>query len=206
MPARQHAGLIPDRTRLAGLRRRGARLTFAVRLVAIAVLAIVLSSCGDDPASQASGPALPPSQVDALADGVVEAHELERAVFAMMTCLDDRGIPHTDPVLNSSGYVPLWDYEIGPISEQDNVRLSAEADDCWAKELREVQDQWTAQYGPTAEEQLRREQVVVDCANERGIPVGDFQAFMEVRPSLSQTDQLTANKCMILGMNGQNLF
>lgn len=79
----------------------------------------------------------------ALADGTVTREEYVSAVARTMTCLDQKGVGHTEPVYQEAR--GQYNYTIinnGIVSDQGLTPY----DECWMRYGRDIQAQWVSQH------------------------------------------------------------
>jgi hypothetical protein len=113
-----------------------------------------------------------------LEDGFVTPAEHEAAVLAVLACLDEAGIAHSEP---TPGLVPwgvpnftyTWSY--APSDEQS---ASGSYDECYRTYEDDVVLAWKRQEEPSGAELDAAKERVVSCARERGIEVEDFDELL----------------------------
>ena len=186
------------------------RPTVGIALTATLMMLVACSASS----SPSAGDQLPPyitdilnrgtseSQYAILMDGVVSPSEYESAVLAALRCIEEHGIPHSDPVFQTFGArAPKWRYTVGPWPvehELDTVNLQ-----CYTEYEVDVQFAWSIQEGPTEDEQEAIRDAVVQCASERGVKSANYSALIAALASLSNQDSLIVNECIRLGFNGE---
>ncbi len=78
-------------------------------------------------------------------DGHVRPSEYEAAVLRVLSCLDDAGIPHSDPKLKETRNGPHWRYTVGPSSDAEAAENGRIHDQCDLDYLRPVVSIWVRQ-------------------------------------------------------------
>jgi hypothetical protein len=93
-----------------------------------------LAACGGS-ANPVEGPPraddLTPFQREILEDGSVSADEYERAVLATLQCLDDEGVPRSEPERAGAGATLRWRYTVGPYPDEAKAAMEAAYDECF---------------------------------------------------------------------------
>src|SRR5690606_24039307 len=96
-------------------------------------------------------------------DGYVTAAEYEAAVLEVMRCLDEHGIPHTEPELQETVDGPRWRYTTGPYSNEELEEKGHIHDECDMAYLRTVLGFWVDQNAPSEREVQERDAAFVQC-------------------------------------------
>jgi hypothetical protein len=130
-----------------------------------------------------------------IADGTVTPDEYEQAVLGTQACLDEHGIPHGSPRLLTELAVPLWDYVIGPVPEDEADRMNAVHDECFDEHERAVGAVWYFQERPAQRDIESLQASVLACLREHGIDAADYDTFIATESSLSSADRETAVDC-----------
>lgn len=188
-----------------------------VNALILAVTLVFVVSCGGgkaDPSSTNISPyvlsELPnasPFQRTILADGAVSAAEYESAVLATMQCLDEKGVPHSAPRLNSNGYVPRWQYTLGPWPEEEDARYSALYQECYEEYERAVASVWVDQESPSKRDLQELQAAVLDCLRQRaGLEFPDYASLIAQQEQLDSQQLAVVGNCKVLVFQGENLF
>lgn len=133
-------------------------------------------------------------EAEILQDGRVSEGEYEKAVLATMQCLDDKGIPHSDPVWSEDGRFPQWDYTVGPWPDADE--LAELGGQCESEFLDDVAIVWSLQHEETEAQQEARRSAFLSCLREAGVEAPDYQTFVSaIEPQLKGAELASAIKC-----------
>ncbi|MGK2965104.1 MAG: hypothetical protein ACSLFM_05815 [Tepidiformaceae bacterium] len=146
---------------------------------------------------------MPEPQRDILSDGVVTEAEYERAVFATIQCLDEAGIPHTDPEWKEGLDRRTLGFVIGPYTAGMDPETY---DRCYNEFQREVDSAWATQNAPTEDERQEREAVAVACVQERGYNAGTFAELELLLESVDEDGREAIVGCRLLAFRGFNPF
>jgi hypothetical protein len=187
--------------------------------VGAAVLLVVLglTACGSGtPSGQGELPAYVESymasatdfQRAAIEDGTVTAAEYEAAVLATLQCAEEQGILHSTPVLTQGGVsAPKWRYVLGPWPEDQDAEFQSAFDQCFDDYQSVVVGVWVQQEGPTGEELIDAQERIAQCMRERGLEdVRNYDAFLALMPTLTDTQLQIADNCASLIWNGVDRF
>ena len=123
-------------------------------------------------------------------DGHVRPSEYEAAVLRVLSCLDDAGIPHSDPKLKETRNGPRWYYSVGPSSDEEVEENSRIHDQCDMDYLRPVLSVWIYQEQPSVTEQEEYDQRFLQCLSKKGIDADSVEeADLKRREGLLSGEQ-----------------
>jgi hypothetical protein len=133
-----------------------------------------------------------------LDDGRVLPSEYEAAVLQVLQCLDEDGVPYTEPELEDTQDGPRWTYGVGPSTDQEAAEHGRIHDECDAEYLRPVLSIWVRQEQPSESEIEQGEAQLVQCLQDAGISVSSSADAILLRRegALSAQEQVAYVQCI----------
>ena len=187
---------LPRRGPVPEVRRSAYSAGWPARAVAWLLMpAILAASCGGEEIGDVPAATQSSFVAEILSDGNVTAAEMERSVFRVLQCLDERGVTYTEPVLKTDRDAPRWDFVISTPGEL-NPNEPTPYDLCYAEFQFEVESKWVDQHRPSEIEIQRRNEEALKCLNASGIDVQDLQIFVATRSSLPPELRQAAQECL----------
>ncbi len=138
------------------------------------------------------------------AQQVVDRGQLDDAFAAMLQCLDNQGVEYQVAGWQTAGFVPMWDYTVGPFDSPDGSGSRA-YDDCWARHLRSVQGAWALQHQPTAAERQGAEQRALACAAGLGANLEEFDTIRTLVREPTADGRSNLMPCFLIGVGARPL-
>jgi len=124
------------------------------------------------PVSPAALDAMPEVQAAAIADGTVTEAEFERAVLALVACLEGSGLEVTD----FSTKPGSWSIAYASPS-RDGLQEEAIYSQCYAAHVEDVEVYYFAERQPTAQEDAAQHEAdriaMVECLQSAGVDISD---------------------------------
>jgi hypothetical protein len=92
-----------------------------------------------------------------------------------MQCLDDQGVPHSEPVVVETLDGIQWDYHVGPMANEVVDAQMKLHDECDAEFLSTVRSMWVTQNAPTEDQLQQRGEAYASCLREAGMDVSSAE-------------------------------
>ncbi|VAW09650.1 hypothetical protein MNBD_ACTINO02-2507 [hydrothermal vent metagenome] len=131
------------------------------------------------PVTQAALDAMPEAQAAAVADGTVTESEFERAILALVACLEESGVEVTD----FSTKAGSWSIAYASVDEE-SLQEDAIYLDCYSTHVQDVESYYFAERQPSAEEDAVQHEVdrtfMIGCLQRAGVDVADDAGMEEI--------------------------
>jgi len=132
------------------------------------------------PVSPAALDAMPEAQAAAVADGTVTEAEFERAVLALVACLEGSGLEVTD----FSTKPGSWSIAYASPSE-DSRQEEAIYSECYIAHVEDIESYYLAERQPTAAEDAAQHETdriaMIECLQAAGVDISDDADEDQVR-------------------------
>lgn len=140
---------------------------------------------------------------DIIVDGVVTPAEYERAVTRTLQCLDDEGVPHSEPEFRGGS----WTYDVGPSPDGELARHSEVHDQCDRDFLRTVATLWARQSAPSESDLIALEGEFVECLQEAGLEFSSrAESDIAMQQGLLTEDEAHSHfRCLLLVYTGEDI-